>query len=229
MHRAIANYATGGHDDAATLRRYGPLVDRLARRLVLRTGLRSAYDDLWSAGALGLIEAARRFDGTRGASFETFAEHRIRGAMLDELRRLDHLPRRLRSRTDEFATARKKLGEKLGREATLEEVAAAMGVDMEEAGGMEALLEPPVPLEAAMPFLASEDNIDDPVLRTEAARKLTEAIESLPERLQLVLSLHYIEDFTYREIAGLLHVSEPRICQLHAEALKLLREQMQDE
>lgn len=104
MHRAIASYANGGAapvlDDTTVLEQYGSLVERTARRLVSRTGLRSAYDDLWSAGAIGLIEAGRRFDPSRGASFATFAEHRVRGAMLDELRRLDHLPRRLRNRTD---------------------------------------------------------------------------------------------------------------------------------
>jgi RNA polymerase sigma factor for flagellar operon FliA len=225
MHRAIANYAASGQkDDAATLRRYGHLVNRQARRLVLRTGVQSAYDDLWGAGALGLLEASRRFDAEKGASFETFAEHRIRGAMLDELRRLDHLPRRLRSRTDEVTKARRKLASELGREATLEEVAAELKMDLEETSGMEALLEPPVPLDSALPFLASEENLDDPLMRAEAVRTLTGAIEQLPERLRIVLSLHYVEDLTYREIAQLLQVSEPRVCQLHAEALKKMRD-----
>src|SRR5688500_10775573 len=102
MHRAIANYATGSQDEGQVIRKYSGIIDRLARRFVMRTGLSSAYDDLWSAGALGLVEAVRRFDGSKGASFETFAEHRVRGAMLDELRRLDHLPRRLRNRTDDL-------------------------------------------------------------------------------------------------------------------------------
>ena len=228
-HRAIANYQNASHqDDAATLRRYGGIVDRLARRFVLRTGLPSMYDDLWAAGSLGLIEAARRYDGAKGASFETFVEHRIRGAMLDELRRLDHLPRRLRSRTDEVAKARRKLSTALGRDATLEEVAAELGMDIEEASGMEALLEAPVPLERALPFLTTEENRDDPILRAEAVRKLAEAIDELPERLRILLSLHYVEDLTYREIGRLLEVSEPRICQLHAEALAKLRTALAD-
>jgi RNA polymerase sigma factor for flagellar operon FliA len=229
MHRAIANYAAGSQDDAATLRRYGFIVDRLARRLTNRTGLQSAYDDLWASGALGLLEAVRRFDSTKGASFETFAEHRVRGAMLDELRRLDHLPRRLRSRTDEVTKARKKLAATLGREATIEEVAAEMNVDLEEASGMEALLEPPVPLETALPFLTADDDLEDPVMRAQTARRLADAVEQLPDRLKLVLSLHYIEDLTYREIAGMLDVSEPRVCQLHGEALSKLRGILREE
>jgi len=81
MHRAIASYANGGAapvlDDTTVLEQYGSLVERTAHRLLSRTGLRSAYDDLWSAGAIGLIEAGRRFDPTRGASFATFTEHRV--------------------------------------------------------------------------------------------------------------------------------------------------------
>jgi len=204
------------------------MVERMARRLISRTGVHSAYDDLWSAGAIGLIEAGRRFDPTRGASFATFAEHRVRGAMLDELRRLDHLPRRLRNRTDELVKTRKKLAGNLGREATVEEVASELGVEVEEASDMAALLEPPLPLESILPTLAGGEAADAAVLRAEVMRRLTEAVEKLPERLRMVLSLHYIEDLTYREIAGILHVSEPRVCQLHSEALAQLRKLLPD-
>jgi RNA polymerase sigma factor for flagellar operon FliA len=153
MHRAIANYATTGVDsDEELLRKYGSLIDRSARRIVMRTGLHSAYDDMWSAGALGLIEAARRFDGARGASFETFAEHRVRGAMLDELRRMDHLPRRLRNRTDDLQKSKRKLSAELGRDATIEEVAADLKVEVEEASGIESLLEPHLPSTAPSTF-----------------------------------------------------------------------------
>jgi len=232
MHRAIASYTNGGPipalDDTTVLEQYGSMVERMARRLISRTGVHSAYDDLWSAGAIGLIEAGRRFDPTRGASFATFAEHRVRGAMLDELRRLDHLPRRLRNRTDELVKTRKKLAGNLGREATVEEVASELGVEVEQASDMAALLEPPLPLESILPTLAGGEAADAAVLRAEVMRRLTEAVEKLPERLRMVLSLHYIEDLTYREIAGILHVSEPRVCQLHSEALAQLRKLLPD-
>jgi RNA polymerase sigma factor for flagellar operon FliA len=232
MHRAIASYTNGGPipalDDTTVLEQYGSMVERMARRLISRTGVHSAYDDLWSAGAIGLIEAGRRFDPTRGASFATFAEHRVRGAMLDELRRLDHLPRRLRNRTDELVKTRKKLAGNLGREATVEEVASELGVEVEEASDMAALLEPPLPLESILPTLAGGEAADAAVLRAEVMRRLTEAVEKLPERLRMVLSLHYIEDLAYREIAGILHVSEPRVCQLHSEALAQLRKLLPD-
>jgi RNA polymerase sigma factor FliA len=116
----------------------------------------------------------------------------------------------------------------LGREATTEEVAVELGVDVEEASDMAALLEPPLPLDSILPTLAGSEATDATVLRAEAVRRLTEAVEKLPERLRLVLSLHYIEDLTYREIAGILKVSEPRVCQLHTEAIAQLRKLLPD-
>jgi RNA polymerase sigma factor for flagellar operon FliA len=229
MHRAVNNYATKAANDEATeaLQKYGGLIDRLARRLVSRTGQQSAYDDLWSAGALGLLEAMRRFDATKGASFETFAEHRVRGSMLDELRRQDHLPRRLRNRTDEMQKAKNMLSAKLGREATVEEVAEELDADLDEVSGVHALMEPHVPLDSVMAQLASEDTVHDPLVRKQNAQRLTRAIEKIPERLQLVLSLHYVEGLTYKEIAGMLDVSEPRVCQLHADAITKVRAAME--
>jgi RNA polymerase sigma factor for flagellar operon FliA len=228
MHRAVNSYATKDANDeaAAALQKHGTLIDRLARRLVARTGLHSAYDDLWSAGALGLLEAMRRFDSSKGASFETFAEHRVRGAMLDELRRQDHLPRRLRNRTDEMQKAKKALSGKLGREPTVEEVAEEMNVDLDEVSGVHALLEPHVPLDSVMASLVAEDSVEDPMMRKQTAQRLASAIEKIPERLQLVLQLHYVEGLTYKEIAGMLDVSEPRICQLHADAITKVRAAM---
>ena len=227
MHRALSTYQSskaGG--DNEVLHRYSGIVNRLARWLVSRTGMQSAYDDLWSAGARGLIEAHKRFDSTKGASFETFAEHRVRGAMLDELRRMDHLPRRLRSRTDDLKKARHKLGTELGRDATLEELATEMQTDLQEVSEMESLLEPAVPLDSVIPMLADGVDIDDEAAKRETLRALTAAIERVPERLRMVLGLVYIEGLTYSEVGGLMKVSEPRVCQLHSEALKHLRREM---
>lgn len=227
MHRALSTYQSSKTTgEADLLNRYSGIVNRLARWLVSRTGMQSAYDDLWSAGALGLIEAHKRFDASKGASFETFAEHRVRGAMLDELRRMDHLPRRLRSRTDDVKKARQKLGTALGREATLDEVAEEMKTDVQEVSEMENLLEPTVPLESVIPMLAGGQDLDDEAAKREALRALTAAIERVPERLRMVLGLVYIEGLTYSEVGGLLKVSEPRVCQLHSEALKHLRREM---
>jgi RNA polymerase sigma factor for flagellar operon FliA len=225
MHRALATYSSASNDADQMIQRYGSLIDRVARRIVMRTGLHSAFDDLWSAGAIGLLEAARRFDNARGVTFETFVEHRIRGAMLDELRRMDHLPRRLRSRTDDLQKARQKLQTQLGREASTEELAGELKIDLEEVGGIEALLEPHIPLDrmASASSVDEGPGIEDRLANSQMAEALAREIRLLPERLQTVLGLHYLEGLTYREIAKMLDVSEPRICQLHAEGLKKLK------
>jgi RNA polymerase sigma factor FliA len=237
IRRALATYASSTSEADDLIQRYAPLIDRIARRIAIRTGLRSAFDDLWSAGALGLLEAAPRFDAGRGVSFETFVEHRIRGAMLDELRKMDHLPRRLRSRTDDVQKVRQKLASQLGRDATTEEVAQAMNVDLEELSGLEALLEPHVPLDKATHALASygtgdgpsgSSAVEDKIARAQMAKALAEGFKTLPERLQTVMGLHYVEGLTYREIAKMLDVSEPRVCQLHADGLKRLRAALPD-
>jgi RNA polymerase sigma factor for flagellar operon FliA len=229
LHRAIASYASpipSGLDEAALLEKYQSLVDRTARRLVWRTGMQSAYDDLWSAGALALLEASRRYDAEKGASFATFAEHRVRGAMIDELRSMDHLPRRLRNRTDDMGKAKHKLEEVLGREPTVDEIAAELKLDVDEVAGIAALMEPHLPLDSVLHRVCSEDDADASLERAETVKRLSKALEALPERLRMVLALHYDEDLTYREIAKLLQVSEPRVCQLHGDALKRLREDM---
>ena len=232
VHRAIATYASASPavtDEAALLEKYQTLVERVARRLVWRTGMQSAYDDLWSAGALALIEAARRYDPAKGATFATFAEHRVRGAMLDELRSMDHLPRRLRNRTDDMAKAKRKLEEELGREATVDEIAKELDLDIDEVAGIAQLMEPHLPLDSVLHRVTTSDDSDAKLERAETVKHLTRAIEALPERLRMVLALHYDEDLTYREIARLLQVSEPRVCQLHGDALRKLREEMQGE
>jgi RNA polymerase sigma factor for flagellar operon FliA len=236
MHRrALATYASTTTEADDLIQRYGPLIDRVARRIAIRTGLQSAFDDLWSAGALGLLEAAPRFDATRAVTFETFVEHRIRGAMLDELRRMDHLPRRLRSRTDDLQKAKQKVSGLLGREATTEELAGEMKIDLEELSALEALLEPHVSLDSTTYALAvhggaadgaGESPIEDKIARAQMAKALADGFKKLPERLQTIMGLHYVEGLTYREIAKMLDVSEPRVCQLHADALKKLRATM---
>jgi RNA polymerase sigma factor for flagellar operon FliA len=222
----MSTYALGGGavDEDALLRQYGGLVDRLARRTVARTGMPSLHDDLWSAGAIGLLEAARRFDATRAVAFETFAEQRIRGAMLDELRRHDHLPRRLRSQTNDIETERRRMATALGREPTTEELAVQVDLSIEELGELETVAAPHVSLEWALALATAGG--DDPAGRVDLGRKLTSAIEALPERLRVLLSLIYVEDLTYAEVAALLEISKPRVSQLHTDAIAKLREAM---
>lgn len=222
MIQARPRYTQPEQSDSAILSRYGTLVDRVARRISARSGHAVAADDLWSAGALGLLEAARRFDPTQNVKFETFAEHRIRGAMLDELRRIDHLPRRLRAQVEKVEQVRGRLGQNLGREPTLDEVADATGLDPSDVDGLSALSHSHLPVRPDLPaFLDSPDN---QLSGAEVSAALAAAIARLPERLQILLGLHYQDDLTYREIAQVLGVSQPRVCQLHAEAVALLKE-----
>jgi RNA polymerase sigma factor FliA len=230
MNRAVAKYGGGAGIDPERelLLRYGHLLDRTSRRLSARTGHAVAAEDLWSAGAMGLIEAHRRFDGARDVKFETFAEHRIRGAMLDEMRRMDHLPRRLRDSADQVERARSKLAQHLHREPSVEEVAEAVGGPAEDVMEVMQLLQPSVPVaeELAMSEATPVDELYD---RGEQQVALARAITALPERLRILLALYYDEGLTYREIAKVLGVSEPRVCQLHGDAMKRLRVGLSDE
>ncbi len=223
MHRALATYTLPKDDAAQLLQKYDALIDRCARRICTRIGIDSFFDDLWSAGALGLVEAAQRFDATRGANFETFVTHRVRGAMLDELRRMDHLPRRLRAQTDQVQKARHKLSAKLGRTASSDEVAVELDLDATYLADIQAIAEAPVPLDSVVGTLGGEARMDETIDRVRMAKALSGGVGKLGERLQLVLSLHYVEGLSYREIGKMLDISEPRVCQLHADALKQLR------
>jgi RNA polymerase sigma factor for flagellar operon FliA len=221
MHRAEARYALP-NSDAELLARYAQLIDRVTQRVAMRVGLRDR-SELWSVAALGLLEAARRYDGSRDVRFETFAEHRIRGAILDELRNNDHLPRRLRADTERVAKARAELARELRREPQSDELAAALGIDATELAELEMLKQPVLPLLDAVAVASGEEGADVKVDRQILSRRLAAAIGQLPERLQLVLSLYYVEELTFREIAKVLQVSEARVCQLNGEAVTKLR------
>jgi RNA polymerase sigma factor for flagellar operon FliA len=225
MHRAHAQYGQAATSDAEVIARHGTLIVRCARRLSARSGHTVSPDDLWSAGAMGLLEAARRFDAARDVKFESFAEYRIRGAMLDEMRRMDHLPRRLRADVERVEQARSRLAQQLGRDPETDEVAAAIDCEPQDVAELLQLLSPQLPINeeiAASPEAAADESL----ARSEVARRLAREVAALPERLQVLLALYYDEDLTYREIAKILGVSEPRVCQLHSEAVKRLRGQV---
>jgi len=222
MHRALTRYGQPADPQAELLTRHAGLIDRCARRLSAKTGRTVAADDLWSAGAMGLLEAARRFDGARDVKFESFAEHRIRGAMLDEMRRMDHLPRRLRADVERVELARSRLAQQLGRDPAPDELAEALGASPEDVAELLQLLAPPVPMQDEI-VAAPGAPPDEALGRVQLQRQVARAVGELPERLRILLALYYEEELTYREIAQVLHVSEPRVCQLHSEAMKRLR------
>ena len=226
MHRAAKSYSTAPVpqlSDEEVVRTWAHLIDRVARRISARTANTVQPGDLWSVGALGLIDAYHRFDTTRAVKFESFAEHRIRGAMIDELREMDHLPRRMRAEADKLRKARSHLGNTLGREPTSEELAAHLNMSVEDVDTLEALAQPAAPLAPEFQ-LASLDSLQDEQLdHSQRVASLTGAVEKLNPRLQTLLSLHYVEGLTYKEIAAALEVSEARVCQLHGEAIKKLK------
>jgi RNA polymerase sigma factor for flagellar operon FliA len=227
MHRAHARYAERGRDpESEVILRHSALIDKCVRILIARTGAHAHEGDLWTAGALGLVDAWRRYEPSSEASFETFASHRVRGAMLDELRKLDHLPRRLRAKSERVAKKRRELGHTLGREPEQAEVAESLEMELSELDAIEAAARPQANVEDHAGSLAWLPSIDDSLSREQQLIKLTAAIRMLPERLQMVLGLRYTEGLTVREIAGLLKVSEPRVSQLHSDAVKRLRDIM---
>lgn len=227
-HRALSRYAPGD-DGSALVRQHHALIDKCARQLAAKSGQWDNFDDFWTAGALGLVDAWNRFRPDEDVRFETFAEHRVRGAMLDELRRIDHLPRRLRTKASAVEKERKRLVEQLQREPTANEIALKMKLPVEEVDSILSVAQAHLPVEsgredaAVDPAMVQQPQAETVLARKDRARDLAGAIAALPERLQLVLALKYDEGFTYREIGEILEVSEPRVSQLHSEALVKLR------
>jgi RNA polymerase sigma factor for flagellar operon FliA len=223
---------------------YSPMVKFVAGRL--GAGLPSHVEDadLISYGLMGLIGAIERFEPDRGIKFETFAMTRIRGAIIDELRSLDWVPRSVRSRAREIEAAQSKLEHELQRAPTEEELSVKLGMSIEDL--QSSLLEIANSSVYALDELwtvsdSSGDKVSlldtipdegaaDPqeaLDTSEVKDRLTEAIGSLPEREQLVVALYYYEHLTLREIGEVLGVTESRVSQLHTKAVMRLKSHLQ--
>ena len=220
--------------------RYSPLIKFIANRLAMRLPPHIDVNDLISSGVLGLIDAIEKYDSSREARFKTYAEFRIRGAMLDELRAMDWIPRSVRQRYNKIENAFSRIEQELGRSATDEEVAESLGVDIVEFQDM-------LSRSAGLAILSLEDVIDrgtdgeggrtlfdtlagleeaDPEARhafEELKGLLAQAIDALPERERLVLSLYYHEEMSMKEIGSVLEVTESRISQIHSKAISRIR------
>ncbi|MEP6653590.1 MAG: FliA/WhiG family RNA polymerase sigma factor [Myxococcales bacterium] len=207
------------------------LVGKVARRLLRKLPAHVELDDLVAMGMLGLLEAADRFDPSRGEKFEAFAEFRIRGAMLDGLRSRDSLSRDMRRVSTELKRASAELVNQLRREPNESEVAAHLGISLEQVQARRAKLSgwSVVGFDDAGPaFLeqTADQSVDDPcqaAQRREFFGQMVDHIERLPEKMQQVLALYYCEDLNLKEIGHVLGVTESRVCQLHGEATKRLR------
>ena len=209
---------------------YAPLVKRIAYHLLGRLPSSVQVEDLMQAGMIGLLEASRKFDFGKGASFETYAGIRIRGAMLDEVRKGDWAPRSVHRNTRMVSDAMRAVEARLGRDAKDHEVAAELDMSLEEyyailsdtAGSklfrFDDLLESGAPADVQggeEPLSGLQDE------RFRAA--LVEAIDGLPERERLLLSLYYDEELNLKEIGAVLGVSESRVSQLHSQCAARLR------
>ncbi len=225
---------------------YSPLVKYVAGRLSSGLPAHVEESDLISYGLIGLISAIQRFEPEREIKFETYAIPRIRGAIIDELRALDWVPRSVRARAREIERANVKLEHKLQRAPTDEEMAGELGVAVDEF--QESLIQISNSSIAALDELwtvsdSSGDQVSlldtlqdpgapDPARVADAADlkdRVADAIAGLPEREKLVIALYYYENLTLREIGEVLGVTESRISQLHTKAVLRLRSHMSDE
>jgi RNA polymerase sigma factor FliA len=229
---------------AAQLKRSPAERDRLisdhidiARRISMRMARRCpdwiAREDLVAAGMLGLTEAAERYDANRNEPFLAFAEKRIRGAVLDELRRGDIMPRRARQMARKIGATIAELEKKHGASPSDEQVAAALGVTVEAyRTDLEHLVHVTVgALEhddaAAAALVSSEQSPESGAARQQALARVRAALIKLDQRDILVLGLYYNEELTYHEIAAVLGVTTSRVCQLHGRAISRLRAEIE--
>ena len=221
----------------ASLERYAPLVARIAHHLKGRLPERVEVDDLIQAGMMGLLEATQNYQQGHGAVFETFAGIRIRGAMLDEVRRNDWAPRSVYRKSRELSRAIGQIESRSGCEAKPAEIAAEMAISLDEyhrllqdVRGARVLSVEELGHEdesGQEQLAATKEGGSETLQRLELREQLSEAIASLPQREGLVLSLYYDEELNLREIGEVLTVSESRVCQLHSQALGRLRSRMQ--
>lgn len=209
-----------------------PLVRRIAMRTIRSLPPTLTFDDIVSAGWVGMAEALqRRTEGMDDDHFEAYASYRVRGAILDYLRMLDPLSRKLRGASRRITSAINELTQRLSRLPSEDEVAAELGLSL--SAYQDLLTEISDAGFARLELTSASEPADrDPspeslASRGEIVENVTRAVDELPERLQLVLGLHYQEECSLREIGEILGVTESRVCQLHSEAVHLIRARLE--
>ncbi|MBQ2706277.1 MAG: FliA/WhiG family RNA polymerase sigma factor [Agathobacter sp.] len=217
---------------------YAQLVKLVAGRLSMYLGHNVEYDDLVSYGIFGLIDAIDKFDMTKNVKFETYASLRIRGAILDQIRKMDWIPRTVRQRQRKIDEAIKQVEMRTGKAATDEEIALELGVSGDELVSWQSQLK----VTNVVSLSEFEETGQEPVMETvnknrfsqpeevveeqELKQKLIESLELLTEKERRVIELYYYEDLTLKEISLVLEVSESRVSQLHTKALLKMRKKM---
>ena len=217
---------------------YAQVVKLVAGRLSMYLGHNVEYDDLVSYGIFGLIDAIDKFDFDKNVKFETYASLRIRGAILDQIRKMDWIPRTVRQRQRKIDEAMKNIEMRTGKTASDEEIAIELGVSEEELLSWQSQLkvtnvvsltefeelgqEPTFSPVARNRFAQPEEVIEEEELK----KKLGESLELLTEKERIVIELYYYEELTLKEISRVLEVSESRISQLHTKALTKMRKKL---
>lgn len=232
MNKALA-YGQYKESPQAFIERYSSLVKRIAYHLMGRLPSSVQVEDLIQSGMIGLLEAQQNYDPTKGASFETFAGIRIRGAMLDDIRRGDWVPRSVYKNNRRITEAMAQLENKLGRDPTDTEIAEHLEMTLDQyhqalndvnCGRLVGMDDLGVSEDAVTTEASREENLPfQGVVDDNFRQSLADAIKTLPEREALVLSLYYDEELNLKEIGAVVGVSESRICQIHSQAMQRLR------
>lgn len=220
----------------ALVEKYLPLVSSIAARLAMTLPEHVDQDDLYSSGLIGLLQALRNYDPTCGASFETYARTRVRGAMLDELRKMDWVPRTVHEKARKIQAVIAQLEQKLGRAPTEAQMAKALNLSLNEYGKLLAEIRPAAFV--CLDTVSSEDDTGDlyevvanstdespleKISQRELKKVILERLKELPAMQRKVLALYYGEELHLREIAEVVGLTESRICQIHAQAILSIR------
>ena len=219
---------------------YAPLVKVVAGRLSMYLGYNVEYDDLVSYGIFGLIDAIDKFDCFKEVNFETYASLRIRGAILDQIRKMDWIPRTIRQKQKRIETVIREVEQATGRTATDEEIAAGLGISDDEylewqsqmkITGVVSLNEymeqgSDVSQDYGRHTTSRFESPEERIEKEELTKVLGEALQLLTEKEQKVITLYYYEELTLKEISSILEVSESRVSQLHTRALQKMKTKM---
>ncbi len=217
---------------------YAPLVKVVAGRLSMYLGYNVEYDDLVGYGIFGLIDAIDKFDYLKEVKFETYASLRIRGAILDQIRKMDWIPRTIRQKQKKIDAVMKAIEAEKGRNATDEEIAEGLGISTEEYTDWQSqmkitnivslneYLEQGSEVSVEYNHAAKFDTPEEVLEKDELKQILGEALELLTEKERKVIVLYYYEELTLKEISSILEVSESRISQLHTKGLQKMKQKM---